>query len=114
MNKLSKTEFTTLIKFITCKHKQETKFCKVLEELSNEAGFCDAFIYTEYEAYLIKLLHQLMNDKQGWIEYWLYDCDYGKSFKMGSVTDKDGLAIDLSTPDLLYDFLVRGNVNEST
>ena len=60
---------------------------------------------------LIKLLVACMNDKGDWIEYFIYDLDYGKNYKEGCATHEDNAPIDLSTTDKLYDFLLN-EINE--
>ena len=41
------------------------------------------------------------------ISYFIYDLDFGKDWKPGSITDKDGNDIDHSTAEKLYDYLVN-------
>lgn len=38
------------------------------------------------------------------IYWWVFDMDFGRNFKMGDIL-LDGEEIDLSTPELLYDYL---------
>lgn len=60
-----------------------------------------------FEELIVELLESSMNDKYEWISYYLYELDYGRSFKMGDVTEEDGTEIDIGTPEKLYDFLVK-------
>lgn len=61
---------------------------------------------------LVDLLSDLLQDYSidkytgNWLEWWLYECDYGREFKLGSANYEDGTEIDLSTPEKLFDFLV--------
>lgn len=57
---------------------------------------------------LIKLLEIAFGDchKDSWIEYFIYELNFGKSYKDGDITNEDGTPIDLSTVDKLYDFLI--------
>ena len=42
------------------------------------------------------------------ISWWIYELDYGRNFKMGDLID-NGVEIDLSTPEKLYDYLKENN-----
>ena len=100
MEKLSKAEFVEYLNFIVNKHKQECKFCDVLEKISDGGGRADVFLYANYETRLINLLTKIMDDKDKWIEYWAWECDYGqRCYRVN--------AEDISTPERLYDFMVR-------
>ena len=67
-----------------------------------------------FEELIVELLENSMNDKYEWISYYIYELDYGKSFKMGYVTEEDGTEIDISTPEKLYDFLIKEYGDENT
>jgi hypothetical protein len=60
---------------------------------------------------LVKLLQIAMNDENedSWIEYYLWELDFGKKYKDGCASYKDGRIIDISTPEKLYDFLKEYN-----
>ena len=62
--------------------------------------------YFKYEAMMKKVLKDAMCDESGWIEWYLYEQDYGRGIKPDSVTEADGTPIDLTTPEKLYDFLI--------
>jgi len=56
----------------------------------------------------VDMLKVIMKDttRDSWIEYFIYELDYGVKYKEGSIIEKDGTFIDLSTPEKLYDFLI--------
>lgn len=60
-----------------------------------------------HENIVVELLEDMFNDSDliGW---WLYELDYGRKFKMGDLVD-NGVEIDLSTPEKLYDYLKEKN-----
>lgn len=60
------------------------------------------------ENQLVKLLQIAMDDefKHSWIDYFMHELDFGRDYKEGCATMKDGSNIDLSSADSLYDFLV--------
>ena len=47
----------------------------------------------------------MFNDK-GTISWWLYECNYGRDFSLGDL-EVNGVEIDLSTVEKLYDYLVQ-------
>ena len=60
-----------------------------------------------HENIVVELLEDMFNDSDliGW---WLYELDYGRKFKMGDLVD-NGVEIDLSTSEKLYDYLMEKN-----
>jgi len=56
---------------------------------------------------LIEILQIAMNDnhKHSWIEYYIWELDFGKKYNKGCVTYKDGGNIDLSNSAALWDLL---------
>lgn len=58
---------------------------------------------------LTKILLIEMNDnhENSWIEYFMYELDYGDDYSDGKATRKDGSNIDLSDSAALYDFLTE-------
>jgi hypothetical protein len=47
------------------------------------------------------------NTEHSWIEYFIYELDYGRKYTEGCATEADGTNIDLSTPEKLYKFLLK-------
>ena len=62
---------------------------------------------TEPESVVVRLLETIFNDKGEWIQYFLYELDWGKKYEDGCITDTDGSFIKLSTIDELYVFLLK-------
>lgn len=59
-----------------------------------------------HETIVVKLLENMFNDRENWISWWLYECNYGRDFSLGDL-EVDGVEIDLSTPEKLYDYLIK-------
>ena len=76
----------------------------------NEAIISDFFnaasLSISHENLLVRLLENMFNDKDI-ISWWLYELDYGRKFKNGYLTDENGIDIDVSTADKLYDYLIK-------
>ena len=69
-------------------------------------------LYSEERQNLIDLLGILMGCNQTDdfgtdIEYFIYDLEYGTSWKENSITDDTGRSFDLHSPEALYDYLVE-------
>ena len=74
---------------------------------------CDGEIYPPVGSdTIMRLLEFMFHDAYGWISYWCWELDFGKSFEDGDVKDKDGNNISLKTPEDLYDFLIK-NMKEN-
>ena len=58
---------------------------------------------------LIKILQEQLQDNhdQSWIEYFMFELDFGKKKGNNSAWRKDGSVIDLSDAGKLYDFLIE-------
>lgn len=68
---------------------------------------CNSVFYGFYEDVVVNLLTEAMNDKDEWISWWLYECNYGQDTMKYATIGPDNVEIDLSTPEKLYDFLVK-------
>lgn len=54
---------------------------------------------------VVELLEHIMGDKYEWISYWVWELDFGKEYRAGCVTDKNGQDIKLESVHDLYRFL---------
>lgn len=77
------------------------------ENIDNkEADFMNAgSICIGHESVVIELLENMFNDKDT-ISWWIYECNYGRAFGLGNL-EVDGIEIDLSTAEKLYDYLIK-------
>ena len=57
----------------------------------------------------LRLLHSLAGnaDKDNWISYFVFDLDFGKKWKPGMITEKDGTDIVLKSSEDLYEYLKK-------
>lgn len=60
---------------------------------------------------LVKLLQIAMNDehKDSWIEYFIWELDFGKKYYDRCATNRDGSPIDLSSAGAFWDYLTQIN-----
>ena len=110
---ITKQEFVDIIE----KLKQVNDFVnetnKKAREL-NDAIISDFFnassLSISHETIVVKLLENMFEDEEDTINWWLYELDYGRKFKLGYLQEeRDGktVNIDLSTAEKLYDYLLE-------
>lgn len=58
------------------------------------------------------LLEFIFNDKDQWINYWIWELEFGERFEDGDAKDADGSNIPLKTMENLYNLLVK-NMEEN-
>lgn len=96
-------EFNNYIKRIKKQIECEDSLDKALQEMSPDfGGFFNAAINIS-----IDLLKKVMNDKNEWIDYYIYEADWGKTFK--EVYESDGTPIPLETIEDLYNIIIDSN-----
>ena len=86
------------------------------EDLNNffESHCSDGYIYQpDCSDSLVSVLEEAMNQKPGEdgltdIAYFCYELEYGRKYKDGCYKNDKGEDVDISTPELLYDYIVSG------
>ena len=58
---------------------------RAMKGLSPDFG---SFCNERAETLIIKVLENVFDDKADWISYYIYDLDWGKKWKKGTITDK--------------------------
>ena len=104
-----KEQFCEYIKFIIDQHNKEEKLDDAMYDMSPDF-FVDFYPFHEYENILVRLLNEKYNlekDENGetWIEYYLYELEYGKNYKDFPIECPNGETIYLSSPKILYDLI---------
>lgn len=100
---LTRELFTKTLNFI----QEQWDVTRKINELFTEAFEDSVFYpYFKYEAVLVKVLAAAMQDKEEWIEYFIYELNMGKEYQPGNIT-VNGENIKLATIDDLYDLLVK-------
>lgn len=112
---ISKETFCKTISSIKHTRKKEEIFSEALRKICPEN--LDVFLYTQEEEMLVSLLNEIMREKPNTftketeIEYFIYELNFGDEWKEDSIF-YDGKTINMSTPELLYDFLIMKNFNK--
>ena len=97
--------------YITALQRANDFQCEIMElvnKFNGDLGICD---YPDCSKELIKLLTDVMDDEDEWIDYWCYELNFGRDWKRGYITDKDGNDIKLHTCWDLYKFLTGKRTN---
>lgn len=97
--------FKRLIKLSRALDKKQSLINKECKELfGKESQFLP---YNTTIDEITKILMTEFNDKAGWVDWWIYENDYGK--KGLEAYYKDGSIIPFKTASDLYKFLVENN-----
>lgn len=100
---ISKEVFVTTMERLEILDQKIDDVDNALRKLSSDG--CGLFI-PEATNIVIDLLCEVFSDEDEWLKYLAYDCNWLKSYMLGDVKI-GGVAIDLSTWDKVYDFLIK-------
>ena len=75
-----------------------------MKKIDNDFGGC--LIHNKAITLLEDLLKKIVNDESDYIDYYLWELDFGKEYKDGIITYNDGTIIKLSNPEELYDLIM--------
>lgn len=106
---LSKQEFIEIID----KLKEVNDFVNEVNSKArklNDAIISDFFnassLSISHEILVVRLLENMFNDKDI-ISWWIYELDYGRKYEKGCIQNENGLDIDVSSAEKLYDYLIK-------
>lgn len=105
---ISKERFVEIINRLKSYNELQNKINDLFKENidNKEMDFMNAgSICVGHESVVIELLENMFNDKDT-ISWWIYECNYGRNFSLGDL-EVDGIEIDLSTAEKLYDYLIK-------
>lgn len=101
---ISKETFINTINFLKERNDKIEEINNLFTEEFEDSVF---YPYFKYERTVVNLLTEVMRDEGEWIEYYLYECNYGEDIEPDSVQEADGTPIDITTPEKLYNFLIK-------
>ena len=106
---MQKDLFIETIKKLKQQQDHDTECSELLSKIYNDAFTPNLFYDNSFlSEQLVKILQvEMQDDKATWIEYFIYDLDFGKKKGDNSAWRKDGSVIDLSDAGKLYDFLIE-------
>lgn len=111
---ISKEKFVEYINFIKSLDKKESSLQKGLEECFGRENVGYLFVFNEVVPKMIEMLCDLMGIEYNAtqhigddIQYFIYELDFGENKCAKSAVEEDGVTYDLSSPEKLYDYIVK-------
>lgn len=87
------------------KKKENDEFIDKVYDLFG-AQMADVIGQHQYETDVIYLIQDIIGDTNGWIEYFVYECD-GNFEEFNEKVEIDGISTDVTCLSDLYDFINR-------
>ena len=104
---MTKELFIATINSIQKQIEIDRKNSSMLQEMFPDDSIYCGYNNSELFNALNKILKESMKDEYDWIDYFMYELDFGEKYYDGCVLDKDKSIIDLSTAENLYEFLIK-------
>lgn len=105
MKKLTFEKFNEVLNFMKEEHDKEEALNKAWSNICYD-GY--GYVFSGYESKMASLLSYLMDDSEDDnIGYYIWALDYGRKWKPGTITDKDGKDIPMGTPEQLWKVLME-------
>ena len=113
---ISKEKFVEYINFIKSLDDKESKLQDGLQACFGKENVGCVFVFNEVVPKMIEMLCDLMNIEYNrdqhigdYIQYFIYELDFGKSKDAVEAITVDEKTYDLSTAEKLYDFILESN-----
>ena len=109
---LTKQQFVHYINFMKERWEAEQKLNEAFSEEFEDSIF---YPYSRYETELLHLLQTAMQDAESdsAIDYFIYELDFGeRDIAKEAIEEADGTVVPLTTPEELYDYLVKEHFSE--
>lgn len=105
---MTKKQFIKHIKRLQELTEERDRINDILKNSKLSDGFSEGlFGTTWYEVLITDILKDAFNDESDWIGYWIYELEFGKTYKKGCVKTPNGKNIPLKTIDDLYNLLTK-------
>ena len=104
---MNKELFVSTINSIKKQIEIDRKNSSMLQEMFPDDSIYCGYNNSELFNALNKILKESMKDEYDWIDYFMYELDFGEKYYDGCVLDKDKSIINLSTAENLYEFLIK-------
>lgn len=75
-----------------------------MKKLSSDFG---GFYMDRHATLIVNLLSMLMNDTSDWISYFIYELNWGKDARIGSVKSKNGKNIPIKNYNDLWNLITK-------
>jgi len=101
---MNKQEFKKILSELVAIKKDEESLNTAFKKFEPDWNY---ICFGRYEALVVDALKIVMEDKDDWIGFWLYELNCGKEAKAGSAKSKKGKNIPIKTISNLYDFIKK-------
>lgn len=109
---MKKESFVRIINAIDAQYSKGKENAKLLEKVFPDStiipSYCDELINSVVAA----LKSEMSDKKDSWIDYYMYELEFGRENGRLKVHDKNGVEIPLSTPEDLYDLIKNNNIQK--
>lgn len=103
---ITKKLFTKIITDLKTQREKDQKYGKAIEKMfDSQFAMYDNLLLHDALINLLKIIFK-DNSDLSWIDYYIYELDFGAKYTDKSCSYKNGDIIDISTPEALYDFLI--------
>ena len=99
---ITKRDFINAMDRLDAYEQKAKKLQLAMSEFSDGA---DVWFPSEPTSIALDILKAELGDEDEWLEYFCFDCDFMREFKLGNVRF-DGRPVELSDWETVYDFLV--------
>ena len=107
---ISKKKF---IKYLNRLKALNQEIDEINKAYNNSKFFSLDISFYEYEELIIDMLEEVFQDKEGrWIDYFVYDLEFGTRWKKDMITDKNDKDIPLKNEEDLYNLLMENLVSK--
>lgn len=98
-------EFNRYIESIKMVQDVENKLMGISSDVRAKSKSEFVLYYPSLITEVIELLGKIVGDKNNWIDYYIWDLDFGKQSDFLQVNDADGNTIPLNTTKDLWDII---------
>ncbi len=103
---ITKDKFVELLTSFVILKNTDNELRSILKKIDSECRTGMSFFTAETQ--MIKMLELLAEDTEGWISYWVYECDCGrKDISDGVRTQDDKTPIPFRTPGDVYECIKK-------
>jgi len=103
---MEKELFIETINILEKQYLKDVEYSETFEKIFPNAHPANLLPQSLLDSHIIKMLEVLMKDTENkWIEYYIFELDFGKNYKTGMITDIDKTDVALGSVEDLYELL---------
>lgn len=106
---MKKESFVRIINAIDAQYSKDKENAKLLEKVFPDSTIIPSYCDKLTNAIIEALKSEISDEEDSWIDYYMYELDFGRESDRLKAYDKDGKELPLSTPEDLYDLIENNN-----